>query len=42
MLYESREVYRGAAAVALKAVMAEGLQQAFDAQGAGLKLLLEG
>ncbi|KAF2275837.1 uncharacterized protein EI97DRAFT_450658 [Westerdykella ornata] len=42
VLYESREVYRGAGAIAIKALFAEGLQQAFDAQGAGLKLLLEG
>lgn len=42
MLYESREVFSGPLAETLKAIMGEGLQQGFDAQGQGLKLLLEG
>jgi len=42
VLYESREVFSGALAVVLKEVMGEALQESFDAQGKGLKLLLEG
>lgn len=41
ILYESREVYSGALASTLKALMGAGLQEAFESQGAGLKLLLE-
>lgn len=42
VLYESREEFYGPAAVALKALMGKALQESFDAQGLGLKLLLEG
>jgi hypothetical protein len=42
VLYESREVFRGPLAPTLEALMKEGLQKGFDAQGEGLKLLLEG
>jgi hypothetical protein len=41
-LYESREVFHGVLAPVLKATLGESLQKAFDAQGEGLKLLLEG
>jgi hypothetical protein len=41
-LYESREVFHGVLAPVLKATLGESLQKAFDAQGQGLKLLLEG
>jgi hypothetical protein len=42
VLYESREVFSGALASTLKALYGNSLQEAFDAQGMGLKLLLEG
>jgi hypothetical protein len=42
VLYESREVFSGPLASTLKALMGESLQQSFNAQGEGLKLLLEG
>ncbi|PVI03346.1 hypothetical protein DM02DRAFT_652624 [Periconia macrospinosa] len=41
VVYESREVYSGLLASTLRASLAESLQQSFDAQGEGLKLLLE-
>lgn len=41
VLYESREVYSGLLAYTLEATLAKPLQQSFDAQGEGLKLLLE-
>lgn len=41
VLYESREVYRGLLAGPLEISSGEDLQQSFDAQGEGLKLLLE-
>ncbi|KAF1948074.1 hypothetical protein EJ02DRAFT_449540 [Clathrospora elynae] len=41
VLYESREVFRGVGAVTLKATLGENLQKGFDAQGVGLKTLLE-
>jgi hypothetical protein len=42
VLYESREVFDGLAAGVVKAGFGEDLQKGFDAQGAGLKRLLEG
>lgn len=42
VLYESREVFRGLGAAAIKATMGENLQKGFDAQGVALKMLLEG
>lgn len=42
VLYESREIFAGPLSGVLEASMGEGLQKSFDAQGAGLKLLLEG
>ncbi|KAH9863192.1 hypothetical protein IAQ61_009469 [Plenodomus lingam] len=42
VLYESREEFHGPLAVVLKGLMGRGLQEAFEAQGRGLKLLLEG
>ncbi|KAH8719456.1 hypothetical protein GQ44DRAFT_712405 [Phaeosphaeriaceae sp. PMI808] len=42
VLYESREVFSGPLAQTLKDLLEEGLQASFEAQGAGLKLLLEG
>ncbi|KAH7126859.1 hypothetical protein B0J11DRAFT_412255, partial [Dendryphion nanum] len=42
ILYESREVFHGPLAVVLKALLQASLQRAFEAQGEGLKLLLEG
>jgi hypothetical protein len=42
VLYESREVFRGVGAVAVKEALGEGLQAAFVSQGLGLKMLLEG
>ncbi|KAJ4374219.1 hypothetical protein N0V83_002960 [Neocucurbitaria cava] len=42
LLYESREVFNGPLASVLKATLGESLQKGFDAQGQGLKLLLEG
>ena len=42
VLYESREVFSGALAVVLRDLLGEDLQKGFDAQGQGLKLLLEG
>ena len=42
ILYESREVFSGLAAGVLKSLMADKLQAAFEAQGEGLKLWLEG
>lgn len=42
VLYESREVFSGPLAYTLKALMKESLQEGFNAQGEGLKLLLEG
>lgn len=42
ILYESREVFRGALAYVMKPTMEKSLQEGFDAQGKGLKLLLEG
>lgn len=41
VLYESREVFDGPLAEALKAQLEAGLQAGFDAQGRALKLLLE-
>ncbi|KAF2823219.1 hypothetical protein CC86DRAFT_372250 [Ophiobolus disseminans] len=41
VLYESREVFIGAAAVVLRETMGANLQKGFDAQGLGLKMLLE-
>ncbi|KAF2741782.1 hypothetical protein M011DRAFT_497901 [Sporormia fimetaria CBS 119925] len=41
VLYESREVFSGALASTLQRLYGTGLQQAFDAQGDALKLLLE-
>lgn len=41
VLYESREVFSGALAYTLKALLGDSLQKGFDAQGEGLKLLLE-
>jgi hypothetical protein len=41
-LYESREVYAGALAPAVEALYGTGLQEAYDAQAAALKQLLEG
>ncbi|KAF2255047.1 hypothetical protein BU26DRAFT_150104 [Trematosphaeria pertusa] len=41
VLYESREVYHGALASTLEALYGEGLQEAFEGQAKGLKLLLE-
>jgi hypothetical protein len=40
-VYESREVFYGPVASLLKALYAESLQKSFEAQGLGLKLLLE-
>jgi hypothetical protein len=42
VLYESREVFSGPLAGVLKAAFEDGLQKGFDAQGEGLKRLLEG
>lgn len=42
ILYESREVYDGILAPVVQESMEEGLQQSFEGQAAGLKLLLEG
>ncbi|KAF2192752.1 hypothetical protein K469DRAFT_717340 [Zopfia rhizophila CBS 207.26] len=42
VLYESREVFSGALAPTLRDTLGEGLQEAFEAQAKGLKLLLEG
>lgn len=42
VLYESREVFSGALASILEGLMKTNLQKGFDAQGEGLKLLLEG
>lgn len=42
VLYESREIFAGALSGVLQASMGKGLQESFDAQGAGLKLFLEG
>lgn len=42
MLYESVEVFSGPLAHTLQALYGDGLQKGFDAQGQGLKLLLEG
>ena len=41
VLYESREVYHGSLASTLLATLGASLQEGFDAQGRGLKLLLE-
>lgn len=41
VLYESREIFHGALASTLKALMGENLQASFEAQGEGLKLYLE-
>lgn len=41
VLYESREVFHGVLAETLKATLGAGLQESFDAQGQGLKLMLE-
>lgn len=40
-VYESREVFYGPGASLLKALYSESLQKSFEAQGQGLKLLLE-
>lgn len=40
-VYESREIYYGALSPLVKSLFGTGLQQAFEAQGAALKLLLE-
>ncbi|KAF2856962.1 hypothetical protein T440DRAFT_14183 [Plenodomus tracheiphilus IPT5] len=42
VLYESREVFSGALAGVLKTTLGKALQEGFDAQGRGLRLLLEG
>lgn len=42
ILYESREVFGGPAALAIQATLEEGLQQSFEGQAEGLKLYLEG
>ncbi|KAI8937721.1 hypothetical protein NX059_005421 [Plenodomus lindquistii] len=42
ILYESREVFSGPTAVLVKELLGQSLQRGFDAQGEGLKLLLEG
>jgi hypothetical protein len=42
VLYESREVFEGALSRVVKAGFEENLQKGFDAQGLGLKMLLEG
>lgn len=42
ILYESREVFDGLGAPALRETLGPSLQKSFDAQGEGLKLLLEG
>ncbi|VDB82917.1 unnamed protein product [Peniophora sp. CBMAI 1063] len=41
-LYESAQVYNGGLAGVVELLFKEGLQEAFDAQGEALKLLLEG
>ncbi|KAH7402723.1 hypothetical protein BKA66DRAFT_436125 [Pyrenochaeta sp. MPI-SDFR-AT-0127] len=41
VLYESREVFHGLMAPELEVALGDSLQKAFDAQGQGLKLLLE-
>ncbi|CAI6335915.1 unnamed protein product [Periconia digitata] len=41
VVYESREVYLGLLAPTLQVTMGESLQKSFDAQGKGLKLLIE-
>jgi hypothetical protein len=40
-VYESREVFYGAGAGLLKLLYTEALQKSFEAQGLGLKMLLE-
>jgi hypothetical protein len=40
-VYESREVFYGAGSGLLKSLYADSLQKSFEAQGLGLKLLLE-
>jgi hypothetical protein len=40
-VYESREVFYGVGAVLLEWIYAEALQKSFEAQGLGLKMLLE-
>ena len=42
VLYEAREVFHGALATTLRDLYGTGLQEGFDAQAQGLKLLLEG
>tara|TARA_R110002003_G_scaffold2382_4_gene24246 strand:- start:1242 stop:1853 length:612 start_codon:yes stop_codon:yes gene_type:complete len=42
ILYESYEVFDGVLAGVLRESMGEGLQKGFEAQGEGLKMLLEG
>lgn len=42
VLYEAREVFSGPLAETLRALMEEGLQKSFEAQGEGLRVLLEG
>jgi hypothetical protein len=42
ILYESYEVFDGVLAGVLRESMEEGLQKGFEAQGEGLKMLLEG
>lgn len=42
VLYESREVFDGALATVVKVGFGANLQKGFDAQGVGLKMLLEG
>jgi hypothetical protein len=42
VLYESREVFDGALAGVLKATLGKQLQSSFEAQGEGLRRLLEG
>jgi hypothetical protein len=41
-LYESREVFSGALAYVLEGTLGKSLQEGFDKQGQGLRLLLEG
>ncbi|VDB95492.1 unnamed protein product [Peniophora sp. CBMAI 1063] len=41
-LYESAQVYSGSLASVVGSLFQEGLQEAFDAQGVALKLLLDG
>ena len=40
--YETREVYAGALATTLEALLGAGLQEGFDAQAAALKARVEG